>query len=101
MVGYNLEQQEVRPAFKFQLTRSKRTKHLDRTIDVAAHIWNPSVALVRRYYQRFGKSQKQAQLQKRLAKLRRTGLWHWQLVDSQSLQAVTDRLYRGWDAWFK
>src|SRR5215469_10178015 len=46
--------------------RSKRTKHLDRTIDVAAHICNSSVALDRSYYQLFGKPLKQAQLQKHL-----------------------------------
>jgi putative transposase len=92
---------QVRQAFKFQLMRSKRTKHLDRTIDVAAHIWNKSVALHRRYYKLFKKSLKQNQLQRHLAKLRRTRFKHWQLVDSQTVQAVTDRLYRAWDAWFK
>lgn len=91
----------VRQAFKFQLMRSKRTKHLGRTIDVAAHIWNYSIAIHRRYYKIFGKSLKQNQLQKHLAKLRRTRYQHWLLVDSQSLQAITDRLYRSWDAWFK
>lgn len=91
----------VRQAFKFQLVRSKRTKHLDRTINIAAHIWNHSVALHRRYYQLFQKSLKQSQLQRHLAKLRRTRFKHWMLVDSQAVQAVTDRLYRAWDAWFK
>ena len=81
--------------------RFKRTKHLDRTMDVAAHIWNHSAALDRRYSKRFGRSLKHAQLQERLAKLRITRFQHWQLVDSQSLQAVTNRIYRGWDAWFK
>jgi len=91
----------VRQAFKFQLIRAKRTKHLDRTINVTAHIWNHSVALHRRYYKLFGKSLQKHQLQKHLAKLRNARLRHWQAVDSQALQAVTDRLYRGWDAWFK
>jgi putative transposase len=101
MVGYNSEQREVRQAFKFQLMRSKRTRHLDRTIDVAAHIWNHSVALDRRYYQQFGKSLKQAQLQKQLAKLRRTRFPQRRLVDSRSVQAVTDRLYPRVGAWFQ
>lgn len=91
----------VRQAFKFQLMRSKRTKHLDRTIDVVAHIWNHAVALHRRYYKLFKKTLKQSQLQRHLAKLRRTRFKHWMLVDSQAVQAVTDRLYRAWDAWFK
>lgn len=91
----------MRQAFKFQLMRSGRMKHLDRTINVAAHIWNHAVALHRRYYRRFGKTLKQSALQKHLARLRRTRFQHWQLVDSQSVQQVTDRLYRGWNAWFK
>jgi putative transposase len=92
---------EVRQSFKFQLMRSKRTKHLDRTIEIAAHIWNHSVALHRRYYKLFCKTLKQSQLQRHLAKLRRTRFKHWMLVDSQAVQAVTDRLYRAWDAFFK
>jgi putative transposase len=91
----------MRQAFKFQLMRTRRTKYLDRTIDVAAHIWNHSVALHRRYYRLFGKGLKRNQLQKHLAKLRQARFEHWQLVDSQAVQQVTDRLYRGWDAWFK
>ena len=81
--------------------RSKRTKHLDRTINVSAHIWNHSCALYKRYYKLFGKTLVQNQLQKHLAKLRRTRFQHWLLVDSQAVQATTDRLYRGWGAFFK
>jgi putative transposase len=91
----------MRQAFKFQLMRSKRTKHLDRTINVAAHIWNHSVAIHRKYYGLFKKTLKQGRLQSHLAKLRRTRFKHWQLVDAQCVQQVCDRLYRGWDAWFK
>lgn len=46
----------MRQAFKFQRMRSGRMKHLDRTINVAAHIWNHAVALHRRYYRLFGKT---------------------------------------------
>jgi putative transposase len=81
--------------------RSKRTKHLDRTIDTAAHIWNHAVALHRRYYKLFGKTLNKNQLQKHLAKLRCRRFQHWQLVDSQAVQSITDRLYRSWDAFFK
>jgi putative transposase len=74
---------------------------LDRTINVSAHIWNHSVALHRRYFRLFRKTLKQGQLQKHLAKLRRNRFEHWLLVASQTLQEITDRLYRGWDAFFK
>jgi putative transposase len=91
----------ARQTFQFQLMRSKRTKHLDRTIDVAAHIWNHAVALHRRYYKLFGCGLKQGKLQSHLAKLRWTRYKHWQLVDAQCMQQVCDRLYGAWDAWFK
>jgi len=91
----------MRQSFKFQLMRSGRTKHLSRTIDVSAHIWNHSVALHRRYYKIFHKTLKQSHLQRHLAKLRRTRFQHWRLVDCQAVQAVTDRMYRAWDAFFK
>jgi putative transposase len=81
--------------------RAKRTKHLDRTIHVAAHIWNHAVAIHRRYYKLFRKNLKQNALQQHLAKLRGTRFKHWQLVGSQAVQAITDRLYRGWNAFFK
>lgn len=53
----------MRQAFKFQLMRSKRTRHIDRAIDAAAHIWNHSVAAHKRYYRRYGKTLKQGMLQ--------------------------------------
>jgi putative transposase len=40
-------------------------------------------------------------LQSHLAKLRRTRFVHWKAVDSQSVQAITDRLYLAWEAFFK
>ena len=80
---------------------SKRLKHLDRTIDVASEIWNHSVALKNRYYKMFGKGLAKPKLQSHLAKLRRTRFPHWKSVDSQSVQAITDRLYLGWEAFFK
>jgi putative transposase len=80
---------------------SKRLKHLDRTIDVASEIWNHSVALKNRYYKLYGKGLSKAKLQSHLAKLRRTRFPHWKSVDSQSVQAITDRLYLAWEAFFK
>jgi putative transposase len=91
----------VRQSFQFKMFGSKRLKHLDRTIDVASEIWNQSVALKNRYYKMFGKGLPKSRLQAHLAKLRRTRFAHWKSVDSQSVQAITDRLYLGWEAFFK
>jgi putative transposase len=73
---------------------------LHRTIDVAAEIWNHAVALHRRYYRLFKKTLPKARLQAHLARLRNTKMPHWKAVGSQSVQAVTDRLYLGWEAFF-
>ena len=45
----------MRTTFKYRLYRSKRDKHLIEQIEVAASIWNHSVALTRRYYRIYGK----------------------------------------------
>jgi putative transposase len=91
----------VRQSFQFKLFRCKRLKHLHRTIDVSADIWNHSVALHRRYYRLFRKTLPKAKLQAHLAKLRNGRRAHWKAVGSQSVQAITDRLYRAWEAFFR
>jgi putative transposase len=49
----------------------------------------------------FGKGLPKAKLQSHLAKLRNRRFPHWKPVGSQSVQAITDRLYLGWEAFFK
>ena len=70
-------------------------------MDVAAEIWNHAIALHRRYYRLFKKTLPKARLQAHLAKLRNGKMSHWQVVGSQSVQAITDRLYLGWEAFFR
>jgi putative transposase len=93
----------VRKSFQFKLFGCKRLRHLQCTIDVAAEIWNYAIALHRRYYRLLKKTLPKARLQAHLAKLRvRNGkMSHWQLVRSQSVQAITDRLYLAWEAFFR
>jgi putative transposase len=91
----------LRQSFRFKLFECKRLKHLHGTIDVSAQIWNHSVALYRRYYRLFKKALPKAQLQAHLAKLRNGRFLHWKAVDSQSVQAIVDRLYLAWAAFFK
>jgi putative transposase len=91
----------VRQSFKFNLFKSKQLKHLHRTIDVSAQIWNHSVALHRRYYKIFGKGLSEAKLKAHIAKLRNGRFPHWKAVGSQSVQAIVERLYLAWAAFFK
>jgi putative transposase len=91
----------LRQSFQFKLFECKRLKHLHRTIDVSAEIWNHAIALHRRYYKLFKKSLPESKLKSHLAKLRNTRKSHWKAVGSQSVQDIVERLYRGWEAFFK
>jgi putative transposase len=91
----------LRQSFQFKLFRCKRLRHLHHAIDVAAGIWNHAVALKNRYYKLFGKGLPKARLQAHLARLRNTRMPHWKAVGSQSVQAITDRLYLAWEAFFR
>jgi putative transposase len=91
----------VRQSFQFKLFGCKQLKHLHATIDVSAQIWNHAVALHRRYYKLFSKTLPEAKLKAHLAKLRNGRYPHWQAVGSQSVQAIGERLYLGWAAFFK
>ena len=42
--------------YKFKLYASNKNKHLSEQINIAASIWNHTVALQRRYYKYFGKN---------------------------------------------
>jgi hypothetical protein len=61
----------VKP-FDSSSTSTSATRHLDRTIAVAAGAWNHAVALHRCYYRLFGKRLPNEKLQSHLAKLRQT-----------------------------
>jgi putative transposase len=91
----------MRQSFRFKLFGCKRLRHLHATIDVSAQIWNHAVALHRRYYKLFSKTLPKAKLQAHLAKLRNGRHPHWKAVGSQSVQAIVERLYLGWVAFFK
>ena len=47
----------MRRTYKYRLYTNRYNAELVGQIHVAASIWNHSVALTRRYYQRYGKSQ--------------------------------------------
>lgn len=91
----------LRQSFQFKLFGCKRLKHLHGTIDVSAQIWNHSVALHRRYFKLFRKGLSEAKLKAHIAKLRNGRYPRWKAVGSQSVQAIVERLYLGWAAFFK
>ncbi|GIV58346.1 MAG: transposase [Rhodothermaceae bacterium] len=89
----------MRRTLKYRLYTSKKDKHLIEQIEVAASIWNHSVALTRRYYRMYGKHLGANRLMKHIAKLRRRNPY-WQRLGSQAVQDVIQRLDRAYQRFF-
>ena len=80
--------------YKFKLYRSKKNKHLHQQIDIAGLIYNHCIALHRRHYRLFGKGINKFQLMKHITKLKKLDCFsHWNLVGSQAIQDIVDRIY--------
>ena len=86
--------------YKFKLYQHKRNKHLHRTINAASNIYNHCIALHKRYYRMFGKHLNKNNLMKHIAKLRNKNEY-WQLVGSQSVQDIIQRIDRAYQLFFK
>ena len=85
---------------KFKLYSHKRNKYLKRTINAAGVIYNHCIALHRRYYRMWGKHLPSAKLQKHIAKLRKRNPF-WQLVGSQAVQDICQRIDKAYQLFFK
>jgi putative transposase len=73
---------------------------LKRSINAAAVIYNHCIALHRRYYRMFGQHLNGAKLQKHIAKLRKR-IGFWQLVGSQAVQDICQRIDKAYQRFFK
>lgn len=86
--------------YKFKLYFHKRNRHLKRSINAAGVIYNHCIALHKRYYRMFGKHLNCAKLQKHIAKLRKRNAF-WQLVGSQAVQDICQRIDKAYQLFFK
>ena len=86
--------------YKFKLYQHKRNRHLHRAINAASSIYNHSIALHKRYFRIFGKHLSKNRLMKQIAKLRRKNEY-WQLLGSQAMQDVVQRIDRAYQLFFK
>lgn len=92
---------QVRMTYKYKLYNSKQNRHLDRAIDIAAEIWNHCIALHRRYYRMYGKHLSANRLKVFLTRLKRREKYsHWNLLGSQAIQDIVERIARSYDAFF-
>jgi putative transposase len=85
---------------KFKLYSHKRNRYLKRSINAAGVIYNHAIALHKRYYRMWGKHLNCARLQKHIAKLRKRTPF-WQLVGSQAVQDICQRIDKAYQLFFK
>jgi putative transposase len=85
---------------KFKLYENKRNRHLKRMINAAGVIYNDCIALHKRYYRMWGKHLNSNQLQSHIAKLRKRHQF-WQLVGSQAVKDICQRIEKAYQLFFK
>lgn len=85
---------------KFKLYSHKRNRYLKRIVNASGVIWNHCIALHKRYYRIWGKHLNCAKLQKHIAKLRKRNPF-WQLVGSQAVQDICQRIEKAYQLFFK
>jgi len=84
---------------KFKLYSHKRNRYLKQTINAAGVIYNHCIALHKRYYRMWGKHLNCIKLQAHIAKLRKRKLF-WQLVGSQAVQDICQRIDKAYQLFF-
>src|SRR5579859_5828574 len=95
---------DIQHTYKYRLYRcDKRDKALHQQIDVAGCVWNHALALHKRYYRLTGKSIPEAVMKAHLARLRREvkRYAYWQVLGSQAVQDVVERLDSAYQRFFK
>ena len=86
--------------YKFKLYKSKKNKHLDDGINIAAAIWNYCIAMHRRYYRMYGKHLSANKLKMHITKVKKTLHPEWSALGSQAIQDVVERVDRSYKAFF-
>ena len=87
--------------YKFKMYSNHGNRELHKTIDSHAQVWNHFIALCRRYYAIYSKYPGKKALRRHLTKLKRLPRYtHWNLLPSQSLQDVIDRIDKGYMKMF-
>lgn len=86
----------------FKLYRSKKNKKLHRSIDIAGQIYNYLIALHKRYYRLYGKHLNVNKLMKHITKLKKQKRFtYWNLLGSQAIQDVAQRIERSYKLFFE
>ena len=87
--------------YKLKLLATNRQDKLHQIVNISSDIYNHCVALHKRYYKLFGKSLNMYKLQKHITKLKKLGKYrHWNLVPSQAIQNITERINESYKKFF-
>ena len=86
--------------YKYKLYVNKHTKELSQLVTTANCVRNHIVALYRRYYKLYGKNPSCNNMQKHIAKIAKSNPY-WNLMGSQSLQDISQRIEIGYKRFFK
>jgi putative transposase len=90
-------------SYRFKLfNNSRKSRRLEDELRIFCQIYNHSIRLIRGYYKLYGKHLNKNKLQKHLTKLGKTSQPQWEVLGySQGIQEVTDRIYKGYSAFFE
>lgn len=93
---------KVRKTLKYRLYNSRHNRKLHQAIDISGIIWNQCVAAQRHVYESGLGYISKYDLQKRVAQLRRyhPDCQHWQMVGSQAVQQIVERLDNAYKRFF-
>ena len=85
--------------YEFKLYNNERFKYLEKYLDIACHIYNRCIALLRRYYRLYGKYISANRMKIHLTKLKRR-FPEWRNLNSQAVQDIEERIDRAYQAFF-
>ena len=83
-------------SYKYNIYRSKKTKHLNKMLGECCFVWNHALSLQKRYYRMSGKYISIGRMQKHFAKRIKRNLLH-----SQTVQEILERLDESYSRFFK
>ena len=86
--------------YEYKLYHSKRNRHLDEAINMAASVWNYCIAFHRCYYRLYGKYLSANRMKKHLTKAKRRLHPEWNILQAQTIQDVAERIDRSYKAFF-
>lgn len=89
-------------AFKFKLYKSKKNKHINKKLSIAAHVYNHCIALHKRYYRIYKLHLDKYKLQRHITKLKKLSKYsYWNGLNSQAIQDIVDRIERSYKLFFR